>query len=241
MKIRWAWAHVLPDQELQLFEPGNTQEITEKRGVYSNLLNPSIDTDVASMFQSATLHLPRCMHLPPRTIRDTSMLHFSTLVFQKSLGRDLARITVSPPQKKEWFEDIWGFKIRKGNFKMLRDRNVVSENGVCWCFLCVLKRLRFCRVKNTKCFLGLSPMKTLFICTLKAPRGSEKRITLARLYMSEWWYFSWISPEINRKQRWTSCSCSIFCLPWWWGLGRNHCNGMNGCSMIGWWKVWGKS
>ena len=166
---------------------------------------------------------------------DAAFLNFGVPKVPGQRSSTYHRIT---PTKKGM---IWGFKITKGNFKMLRDRNVVSENGVCWCFLCVLKRLRFCRVKNTKCFLGLSPMKTLFICTLKAPRGSEKRITLARLYMSEWWYFSWISPEINRKKRWTSCSCSIFCLSWWWGLGRNHCNGMDRCSMIGWWKVWGKS
>lgn len=54
----------------------------------------------------------------------------------------------------------------------------------------VLKRLPFCHLVKHHSRIGcFSPLKTLFICkTLKAPRGSEKRVTLATLYV--WWYFS---------------------------------------------------
>ena len=83
----------------------------------SNLLNPMIDGQLLQWLQSATLYWWCMHHWPPRTIRDTSMLHFSTLVFQKSLGRD-------HPHEKEWLR----CKIRKGNFKTLRDRNVVAKN-----------------------------------------------------------------------------------------------------------------
>lgn len=99
-----------------------TSKYLKKKRAYRSVGVEPLESDdwwtVASM---ASISNPLLMmhHWPPRTIRDTSMLHFSTLVFQKSLGRD-------HPHEKEW---LW-CKIRKGDFKTLRDRNVVAEIDV---------------------------------------------------------------------------------------------------------------